>query len=129
MEEADCLEVSSNRSDVDVFESETPGLLDRSSCEECADSATATVRIYDNRRELRRLSLDEESAQPKDLIRVRYNPEAMELWVPEVGIELDSRIWRTDRWVFVDIAMAFYKTAPKLTTSIKIPGVIFANRC
>ena len=46
----------------------------------------------------------------------------------EVRIELDSGVWPTDRRVFVDIAMALYKAAPKLATSIKISGVIFPNR-
>ncbi len=87
------------------------------------------VRIYDDGLELGLLSLDEECAEPKNLIRVHGNPEPMELWVLEVCIELNAWIWSTQRWVVVEVAMTLREAAPELATLIQILGSILPNRC
>ena len=87
------------------------------------------VRIYDDGLELRFLSLDEECAKPKSAIRVRCNPEPMQLWLLEVCIELNPWIWSTQGWVLVEVAMALREAAPELATLIEILGLILPNQC
>ena len=53
------------------------------------------ARIDDDGLDLGLLPLDEESAKPKNFIRVGCNPEPMQLRVLEVCIELNPWIWST----------------------------------
>jgi hypothetical protein len=127
MKEADGLQVARDRSDVDVLHSETSGLRDGLLGKECPYPATPTTRIHDDRLQLGLLSTDEEPAQATKSICELRNPKSVELWVLEVSVELEPRVWATERRIVVDVAMALREAAPQRATAIEIAGSILPN--
>jgi len=88
------------------------GLCDGPLRKKCAYPATAITRSHDDRLELALLSLNEEPAESKNLNCELCNPESVQPRLSKVFVELNPRVWATERRVVVDVAVALREAAP-----------------
>jgi hypothetical protein len=118
VKKTDRLEVAGNGSNVDVPDAEAPGLADRLLGENGTYAEAAVTGVYDDRLQLRLLIVNEQAAEPDNLIAALCDPDPAELRMLEVRIELNAWIGPTECRIVVDLAVALSEPAPELAASL-----------
>src|SRR5262245_60860107 len=129
VEETNCLQVARDGPHVDVLDPETSRLCDGLLGQERADPVIAMTRIHDDGLELGLLSANEEPAEAEDAIWLLRNPDAMQVWLRQIRVELQPGIRPADRLVTVDVTMSLREAPPQLPTSLQIAGLILWDGC